>query len=253
MNPVRPTPDQPQYSVISNRLYGWTRKFLKVSALVLLLMAVLRHSVQDWLLPASSSLGTTVFLGFAATINFLAGAIFLVFSAIRARTPGWSVIRTSVSVVAVLLLLLNLASLGETMWRSYTAPQAEFIIPDDFSGHVEIVVKYPLPPSLQTARKVSRYVVPANGISINETGWLGYPMYSGGELFNRPGRDYGFYFRRADGRPLRPDEFTFHLVDPQHKPMWDSMIIEIRKPQPATVAGNVSSLVSIEQRSESHP
>jgi|GEM_PF-3853377 len=215
---------------IWNRAHGLARSLLLISGWTLIVLAVLRPLAQMLILPASSSIGTFMFLVMAFVINLVAGLVFLAVSAIRRRSYLWDTVRMLVGALAAVILFVNLLSWGTTFWFAYIAPRMEIVVPDDFLGAAEIRIKHPLKPSLETAGQTYLYEIPPGGILERNSGWLGTPKlgFSFNDGFSRPGAGYEVFIRRANGTPLHQDEFDFRFGDPGNRPVTDTLHLEIK-------------------------
>jgi hypothetical protein len=215
---------------IWNRAHGLARSLLLISGWTLIALAVLRPFAQMWLLPASSSLSTSLFLMMAFAINLVTGLVFLAVSVIRRRSWIWDTFRMLVGALAAVILFVNLLSWGTTFWFAYIAPRMEIVVPDDFLGTAVIRIKHPLKPSLETAGQTYLYEIPPGGILERDSGWLGTPMlgFSFENGFSRPGAGYKAFIRRANGTPLHSDEFDFRFGDPGQRPVTDTLHLEIK-------------------------
>jgi len=229
MSPL-PPPTSSLAKTVRGRTHGKAQSLLLISAWTLIVLAVLRPLAQMWILPASSSIGTFLFLVMAFVINLVAGLVFLAVSAIRRRSYLWDTVRMLAGALAAAILFVNILSWGTTFWFAYIAPRMEIVVPDDFLGAAEIRIKHPLKPSLETAGKTYLYEIPPGGILERDSGWLGTPKlgFSFEDGFSRPGAGYKAFIRRADGTPLHHDEFDFRFGDPGNRPVARTLHLEIK-------------------------
>ena len=91
------------------------------------------------------------------------------------------------------------------LWFSGIGPSAEVIVPDDFSGVIEIRILNRVEPSIATAAKSYRYEVPESGYLLVTKGWINTSQHFEGER-SYPGMFFT-HMRRANGTPLKKGAF----------------------------------------------
>lgn len=186
------------------------RQTARPLAVVTSIFALLVFSIHFFLLPVAVSAGTHDFWLVLLPVCMLCCGLTVILAQFVNNNRFLSGLTTIFTLLTFLLALLLITILIRGVWYSQIGPRAEVILPDEYSGDIEILILKQIEPSLKTSGKVFQYIIPKSGYLLVKNGWINVRHTFSDEY--SVSEKYYTHFQRKNGTPLHQDEFKCHWL-----------------------------------------
>lgn len=196
---------------MSSRIHHHARRWTLILGLAVLLFGVGFPLLQPVILPAASSLGSSILWIFIIPPTLIVGSLGIALGFYRREKEAVDGLRALYLSIGGLYLLLLLGPLSNLLWSFLVAPSAKIVVPNDFRGRFSIVIEDFEEPSLSTIGRKYTYEIPDSGEMQVERGWVAVRFaYEDG--YNISGGRYRVQIVRRNGDLLKHSEFDCDYI-----------------------------------------